>query len=185
MSVVIQVDTSNLKDILRKMRSRAKSETHRALSYNLTRHSNILAKKLNDAAPSQWRSDDARYKSKLNESFFAVNSGNDTRSVMTTEPKKLGLVSVDTRQHEIRPRFKKALWWPGLERPIAYVANHPGTTANNFVEETLDKIGLTPDPQMVADMIATELLNDNPGSAWNYYGQQTSDFSEWGGPTYD
>lgn len=28
-------------------------------------------------------------------------------------------------RHTIRPRFKKALWWPGLEHPVGSV-NHPG-----------------------------------------------------------
>ena len=185
MSALIQIDTSNLRDVLNSINSRAKVATHRALAYNLTRHANKLANALNRNAPSQWRTDDNRYKTKLSNSFYAAASG-DARTVYTLEPRKLSLVSNSTDQHEIKPRYKKALWWPGLDRPIAYVSNHPGTNANDFVQRTLEEVSLTPDPQMLADMIVSAVTGDeSAGSAWEYYGMQTTDFSEWGGPKYD
>lgn len=48
-----------------------------------------------------------------------------------------------TAQHEgvsagkinpILPVRKKALWWPGLPRPVAVVRNHPGIKANPFFD---------------------------------------------------
>ena len=37
-------------------------------------------------------------------------------------------VEFGTDPHEIRPRTKRALWWPGADHPVAKV-NHPGTVA--------------------------------------------------------
>jgi hypothetical protein len=38
-----------------------------------------------------------------------------------------------TRPHEIRPRFKKALFWPGARHPVK-VVQHPGTVALHTLE---------------------------------------------------
>lgn len=46
-----------------------------------------------------------------------------------------------TDPHEIRPRNKKALWWPGApgNHPWAKVM-HPGTVANPFLERAFSQI---------------------------------------------
>ena len=43
-----------------------------------------------------------------------------------------------TRPHEIRPRIKRALFWPGAPHPFARV-HHPGTRASRFREEAMDR----------------------------------------------
>lgn len=40
-----------------------------------------------------------------------------------------------TNPYTIRPRLKKALWWPGALHPVKKV-RHPGIKANKFVERT-------------------------------------------------
>jgi hypothetical protein len=37
----------------------------------------------------------------------------------------------------IRPRLKKALWWSGLQHPIAIVTNHPGHRPQPFMRPAL------------------------------------------------
>lgn len=37
------------------------------------------------------------------------------------------------RNPVIVPRIKKALWWPGLSRPVPRVNNHPGNPAQPFM----------------------------------------------------
>ena len=48
-------------------------------------------------------------------------------------------VHMGTRQHLIKPRTKKALYWKGALHPVK-VVHHPGTRANPFVERTVDII---------------------------------------------
>lgn len=45
-------------------------------------------------------------------------------------------VELGTYRHIIRPRFKKALWWPGARHPMAMV-RHPGATAHPFLRPAL------------------------------------------------
>lgn len=40
--------------------------------------------------------------------------------------------------HIIRPRSKRALFWPGARHPVKYV-NHPGNKANPFMQRALVK----------------------------------------------
>lgn len=42
-----------------------------------------------------------------------------------------------TRPHEIRPRVKKALFWPGAAHPVGRVW-HPGTRATHNLAEALE-----------------------------------------------
>lgn len=42
-----------------------------------------------------------------------------------------------TRPHIIRPRVKKALYWPGAAHPVASV-RHPGTRATHNLAEALE-----------------------------------------------
>lgn len=37
------------------------------------------------------------------------------------------------RNPVIRPKYKQALWWPGLKTPIAIVTKHPGNEAQPFM----------------------------------------------------
>lgn len=37
----------------------------------------------------------------------------------------------------IRPRLKKALWWQGLQHPIAIVTNHPGHKPQPFMRPAI------------------------------------------------
>lgn len=41
------------------------------------------------------------------------------------------------RNPVILPRLKKALWWPGLQNPIARVRKHPGNEAQPFMRPSL------------------------------------------------
>lgn len=41
-------------------------------------------------------------------------------------------VEYGTEPHVIRPRTKKALWWPGAHHPVKMV-RHPGTPAQPFI----------------------------------------------------
>jgi len=47
------------------------------------------------------------------------------------------IVHEGSRPHDIRPRFKKALYWKGALHPVK-VVHHPGTKANPFIERTVD-----------------------------------------------
>lgn len=45
-------------------------------------------------------------------------------------------VEMGTAPHVIRPRFKKALYWPGALHPVAKV-NHPGTQPMPYLRPAL------------------------------------------------
>lgn len=47
-------------------------------------------------------------------------------------------VEYGTRPHDIYPRNKQALYWPGARHPVS-VVHHPGTRPNPFLERALDK----------------------------------------------
>lgn len=47
-------------------------------------------------------------------------------------------VEYGTAPHVIRPRNKRALYWPGADHPVAFV-NHPGTPAFPFLRPALLK----------------------------------------------
>jgi hypothetical protein len=42
------------------------------------------------------------------------------------------------RPHIIRPNIKQALWWPGIDHPVAQV-NHPGNREYAFMRRALYK----------------------------------------------
>ena len=44
-----------------------------------------------------------------------------------------------TNPYTIRPKHKKALWWPGARHPVKKV-RHPGIKANKFVERAFGQI---------------------------------------------
>lgn len=43
-----------------------------------------------------------------------------------------------TRPHIIRPRHRRALFWPGARRPVLFV-RHPGTKPNDFPARAFDR----------------------------------------------
>jgi len=44
-----------------------------------------------------------------------------------------------TRPHDIYPREKQALFWPGAEHPVPFV-HHPGTRADDFPERAMREL---------------------------------------------
>jgi len=48
-------------------------------------------------------------------------------------------VILGTRPHVIRPRRKKALYWPGADHPVKSV-QHPGTRGRDFVRPVADRL---------------------------------------------
>lgn len=67
-----------------------------------------------------------------------VDSGELVRSirrrgtVITIDAPHWHFVEYGTRPHIIRPRVKRALWWPGADHPVKRVY-HPGTRAQPFI----------------------------------------------------
>lgn len=51
--------------------------------------------------------------------------------------RKSAWIEYGTRPHEIRPRNKQALYWPGAPHPMARI-NHPGTRATHNLAEALE-----------------------------------------------
>lgn len=51
--------------------------------------------------------------------------------------RKSAWIEFGTRPHEIRPRTKRALWWPGAPHPMARVW-HPGTAPTDNMAEALE-----------------------------------------------
>jgi hypothetical protein len=45
-------------------------------------------------------------------------------------------VELGTSPHVIKPRFKRALYWPGADHPVAKV-NHPGTAPMPYLRPAL------------------------------------------------
>jgi len=64
-----------------------------------------------------------------------------TGQVFTEDPRAI-YVEEDTQPHDIVPRFKAALFWPGARHPVRRV-HHPGTTGTHMfrqAEETLERV---------------------------------------------
>lgn len=60
-----------------------------------------------------------------------VNAGGGVTITFTANVPYAKWVLEGTSPHEIRPRTKQALFWPGADHPVA-VVNHPGTRPNDF-----------------------------------------------------
>lgn len=171
MSIIVIIDTSELERLLFRLNSRAKLATHRAIESGLTVHANKLIKELSRRAPSQERTDDRRYVTKLNQSFY-LDRGDQSRTIKTSEPRKLGIVSQSTAPHYIFPRFKSGLYWPELSHPVTWVGppytkKHPGTKANLFVQKVFNEYGSDIDVDMIANMILSDLTGEeSSGTVW-------------------
>lgn len=153
---VITMDISQIHLVTNNLANNA-AKTKRSLRGKLTKESNKLVRELGEEAPSSKRTarfPDPRYKMKLKDSFYITKQG-DTRLIGTYEPQKLALVTLGTNGHIIEPLFKKALWWPGLERPVAEVW-HDGTDPNDFVERVFRSHDY--DAQGFADAMAQTIV---------------------------
>jgi HK97 gp10 family phage protein len=70
----------------------------------------------------------------------AEGSGRSVGYVIGTNVNYAAAVEYGTAPHVIKPRYKKALYWPGAAHPVAQV-NHPGTQAQPFLRPAIE---LTP-----------------------------------------
>ena len=62
----------------------------------------------------------------------AESRGRSVGYVIGTNVNYAAAVEYGTAPHVIKPRHKKALFWPGARHPVAQV-NHPGTRAQPFM----------------------------------------------------
>lgn len=67
----------------------------------------------------------------------AENSGRKVGYVVGTNVNYAAAVEYGTAPHVIKPRNKKALYWPGARHPVAQV-NHPGTRAQPFMRPAVE-----------------------------------------------
>jgi hypothetical protein len=99
---------------------------------------------------------DPRYPVHMRDSYHYRGIG-DTRQIYI-EPLgsafKFMYITEGTSAHTILPNAKKALYWPGLERPVAY-ARHPGTRPNPFHERSEQQYSNSG----IDDMISTTTAN--------------------------
>lgn len=89
-------------------------------------------------APYQSR-DDPRKKGHLKENILIKEDTPLHKRVHTNYRYKYAeYVEYGTGPHVIRPRNKKALWWPGAEHPVREVY-HPGTSPNPFFQRGIER----------------------------------------------
>ena len=138
---LVQIDASDLIRVGNNMRA-AGVLAGQAIDPMLDAMAQARLGALRQATPSQVRRD-PRYPLKLVDSYV-VTKGNKTRTISTLEARKFNFVTKGTSgPYPIYPRFKKALWWPGLDHPLPKVI-HPGIRANNYVaqaEGKYEKVG--------------------------------------------
>ncbi|WP_405554336.1 HK97 gp10 family phage protein [Streptomyces sp. NBC_01171] len=70
----------------------------------------------------------------------AEGSGRSLGYVIGSNVNYASAVEYGTAPHVIKPKHKKALYWPGAAHPVAQV-NHPGTRAQPFLRPAIE---LTP-----------------------------------------
>ncbi len=111
--------------------------TPRMLENALTRAANERVWLLGQLAPVQVRAD-PRHSQHLAFSFSVVGSVG-VREIVTDAPNKFIWVTQGCSPHEIKPRLKKALYWPGIrdDRPVAKV-NHPGSEPYPFDQMAME-----------------------------------------------
>src|SRR5229473_2627633 len=69
-------------------------------------------------------------------------------------------VVLGTRAHQILPRSKQALFWPGAAHPVRSV-NHPGTKPNPFMTDALQAVRWRVEAALIA--AAEEVINGSGG----------------------
>jgi HK97 gp10 family phage protein len=67
----------------------------------------------------------------------AENSGRRVGYVVGTNVGYAAAVEYGTAPHVIKPKHKKALYWPGARHPVAQV-NHPGTRPQPFMRPAIE-----------------------------------------------
>lgn len=73
----------------------------------------------------------------IREEQHVIGPGGATRyGVGTDDPRGLYL-EFGTKPHEIRPRYARALWGPGMAHPVARVS-HPGSPARPWLKPAAD-----------------------------------------------
>jgi hypothetical protein len=150
--VVITVDASSLNIIGQRM-GQVALLTPRML--DIAVHQDALARRdaIKNAAPERAGADHSRdtritNRGKLKNSFDVVKVNIGEYQVITTREEKYNWVTLGTPPHAIYPKTKKALWWPGLPHPIAYVDGkppppHPGNRPNPFATDAMSKYNMT------------------------------------------
>lgn len=68
---------------------------------------------------------------------WAVTSQSDTEIVIQSPAEYVVYQNYGTRAHDIFPKNKKALYWPGAEHPVKMV-HHPGIEGKHFVEDSIE-----------------------------------------------
>lgn len=71
----------------------------------------------------------------FHKSRFRARGGAGGVRVTATAPHAL-IVEVGSRAHDIEPKTKKALYWPGGRHPVKRV-HHPGTPAQHVLRNAL------------------------------------------------
>lgn len=67
----------------------------------------------------------------------AEGSGREVGYVIGSNVNYAAAVEYGTSPHVIKPKNKKALWWPGAAHPVAQV-NHPGSAAKPFLRPAIE-----------------------------------------------
>jgi len=129
---VVQVDASDLIKIGGRITTMA-ALAGPAIEVMLDAAARARLGALKKATPYQRRGD-RRYPVHLRNSYV-ITATSGKRTISTLEARKFNFVVQGTSAHVIKPRFKKALYWPGIEggRPVAVVWNHLGTPAQDIV----------------------------------------------------
>jgi len=155
MSIVVTIDAGDLERVGKRF-----LHASRAIPEMLERGLDVVAERrkqeISDAAPRQTRPD-ARYQEQLYRSFDIVREAG-MRSIVTRQPEKLYYVTHGTNPHVIKPRNKKALFWPGIRggRPVAMV-HHPGYRGNDFINRATSAAGATGGGGSGIQKMATEM----------------------------
>ncbi|MFI1734042.1 HK97 gp10 family phage protein [Streptomyces acidicola] len=67
----------------------------------------------------------------------AEGSGRSLGYVVGTNVNYAAAVEYGTAPHVIKPKYKRALYWPGAAHPVAQV-NHPGTAPQPFLRPAIE-----------------------------------------------
>jgi HK97 gp10 family phage protein len=67
----------------------------------------------------------------------AEHSGRSVGYVVGSNVNYAAAVEYGTAPHVIKPKYKRALYWPGAAHPVAQV-NHPGTKAQPFMRPAIE-----------------------------------------------
>ncbi len=81
-------------------------------------------------------------------------AGGDLSMTLAAGAPYASFVEDGTRAHEIRPKFRKALRWPGEGGfMFAKVVKHPGTKPSRFLATALEKMSVRLEASIIPDAI--------------------------------